>query len=92
MGRVGNGMGMAYGGNKEWWLARVSVRAGLSLRREYVFLTLFIGRDWEFSGIWGNFVTGDDGAEFSGREEMDEERTGVRVRRFLLLCNELDFN
>ena len=50
-------------------------RAGLSLRREYVFLTLFIGQDWEVSGIWGNFVTGDDGAEFSGCEEMDEERT-----------------
>lgn len=51
------------------------MRAGLSLRRQYVFLTLFIDRDWEFSGIWGNFVVWDDGAEFSGREEMDEERT-----------------
>ena len=43
LGRVCNGMGLAYGGDKEWWLARVSVRAGLSLRQEYVFLTLFMG-------------------------------------------------
>ena len=75
MGRVCNGMGVAYGGDKEWWLARVSVRASEELRREYVFLTLFMGQDWEVSGICDNFVTGDDGAEFSGCEEMDEERT-----------------
>ena len=63
------------GGEKGLELARGFGRAGLSLRREYVFLTLFIGQDWEVSGICDNFVAGDDGAEFSGREEMDEERT-----------------